>query len=177
LANRFLCLLLIALLCASCDVQKMIVGVTPEQDLARAHHAFDLLRQHDLTALAAEYDPASRKSDLPATLDDLAGKIPDDAPVRDSVTYVTIANTNGHRTVALMLLYQFPTKWLQFDINTAGDSVDAMAIESLDVQMMPLPVVPVATSGPPVWLILAGLGLWLILMLVIYRRFVRKKAP
>jgi hypothetical protein len=174
-ATRLWCLMLVALLCASCDLQKMIVGVTPEQDLARAHHAFDLLRQHDLAALEAEYDPAAREGDLPATLEELAAKIPADAPVLDSVAYVNIENTNGHRTVVLMLLYQFPTKWLQFNITTKGDSVDAMAIEGLDVQRIPIPPAPAGRmSGLTTPLVLFGIAVWLVLMFVIYRRYAKK---
>ncbi len=157
-------------------MQKMIVGVTPKEDLALAHRAFDQLRQRDLDALQGEFDPKARKSELRSTLEALAGKIPDDAPVHDSVTFVNIENTNGHRTVQLMLLYQFPMRWVQFQINTEGDSVDAMAIESLDVTRMPLPPTPVGSgiSGFTAPLVLGGIALWLVLMLVIYRRYIRK---
>jgi hypothetical protein len=176
LAKRILFVVLTVLLCASCDVQKMIVGVTPEQDLALAHRAFDQLRHRDFAALQAEFDPKARKDELPATLEALAGKLPDDAPVHDSVTAVHLDNTNGHRSVALILLYQFPTRWVQFDITTEGDSVDAMAIESLDVTRLPIPPTPVAGSTSPLTtpLVLAGIALWLVLMLVIYRRYIRK---
>ena len=169
-------LILVVLLCASCDVQKMITGVTPEQDLARAHRAFDLLRKHDLGTQEAQFDPKARKAELPATLDKLAGKIPGDAPVHDSVNFVHIDNTNGHRSVVLILLYQFPTRWVQFEIATEGDSTDAMAIESLDETRQPNPPAPVA--GGAGWLttplVLGGIALWLVLMLVIYRRTIRK---
>jgi hypothetical protein len=176
LAKRILFLILTVLLCASCDMQKMIVGVTPKQDLALAHRAFDQLRHRDLDALLAEFDPKARKSELPATLAELAGKIPDDAPVRDSVSVVRIDNTNGHRSVVLMLLYQFPTRWVQFEITTEGESVDAMAIESLDVTRLPLPPSPVGggISGFTTPLVLGGIALWLVLMWVIYRRYIRK---
>jgi hypothetical protein len=169
-------LILVSLLCASCDVQKMITGVTPEQDLARAHHAFDLLRQRDLGALEALYDPKARKAELRTTLEELASKLPDGPPVHDSATSVQLDNTNGHRTVALILLYQFPTRWVQFDIVTEGDSVDAMAIESLDVTRLPIPPTPDAgsTGHLSIPVVLGGIALWLVLMLVIYRRYIRK---
>jgi hypothetical protein len=176
LAKRILFIVLTVLICASCDMQKMIVGVTPKQDLALAHRAFDQLRHHELDALLAEFDPKARKDELSATLEELAGKIPDDAPVHDSVSVVHIDNTNGHRNVVLMLLYQFPTRWVQFEINTEGDSVDAMAIESLDVTRIPLPPTPVGggITGFTAPLVLGGIALWLVLMLVIYRRYIRK---
>jgi len=174
LVKRILCLVLVAWLVASCDMQKMMKEMAAPQDLALAHHAFDQLRSHDFAALETEYAPAARKADLETTLGRLAAIIPTDDPGASSITYVKTTNTNGHRTVMLILLYQFPTRWLQFDISTEGDSVDAMAIETLDVSRIPVPVMPAATSGPPVWLILAGLTLWLLLMIVIYRRYARK---
>jgi hypothetical protein len=174
-ARRFLCLLLIALVCASCDVQKMLTGITPEQDLARAHHAFDLLRTRDFAALEGEFAPAWRHGELRSKLADLADKIPDGPPVHDSVTYVKIENTNGHRTVMLILLYQFPDRWLQFEIFTHGDSLDAMAIDTLDVSRVPIPPTPaLGMGGLTTPIVLVGLVLWLVLMLVIYRRYRRK---
>ncbi len=51
MAKRVLCLILVAWLGASCDLQKLMKDMTPAQDLALASQCFELLRKHDVAML------------------------------------------------------------------------------------------------------------------------------
>jgi hypothetical protein len=173
-AKRILCLVLVALLGASCDMQKLMKDLTAPQDLALADHCFELLRLHDFAGLKTKLSPGALRNGLDTRLDKLAAEIPDEAPLGSSLTSVNTNNTNGHRTVDLTEIYRFSKDWVQLSIRTQGDSVDAMQVDLLNVQRVAPPPAPSGAGGLTTFIVLAGIALWLVLMIVIYRRYARK---
>jgi hypothetical protein len=171
--KRILCLALVALLCASCDMQKLMKQLTAPQDLALADQCFTLLRQHDFAGLKLKLAPALIKDGVDAQLETMAAQIPAETPRGDSITAVNTSTDNGHRTVSLTMIYQFTRDWVQLTIRSHGDSADAMKVDFMDVRRI-APPAAAGSSGYTTLVVLVGIALWLVLMLVIYRRYVRK---
>jgi hypothetical protein len=173
-AKRILCLILLALLASACDMQKLMKDMTAPQDLALADQCFELLRLHDVAAVEDKFDPQARGVVLEMQLQSLTAEIPDEAPKSSSITSVNSNTTNGHRKVSVTKIYQFSKDWVAFNIETAGDSADAMQIERLDLHRVAPPPTPPTSAWWITPLALLGLGLWLLLMFVIYRRYAKK---
>jgi hypothetical protein len=174
LTKRILLLVLIALACASCDMQKLMKAMTAPQDLALADQCFQELRQRDFAGLKARLSPSVPTTDIDVKLGVLAEAIPAEAPLGSSISSVNTSTVNGHRTVDLTEIYQFPKDWVRFNIRTEGDSADAMRVDFLDVRRIAPPPAPSAAAGLATPIVLAGIALWLGLMFVIYRRYSRK---
>jgi hypothetical protein len=169
LKRVFLLFLLVAV--SGCD--HWVEKLAPEST-GFAKHCFDLLQQHDFTALKALASPDLPQSELEAQLADLAAQIPAEAPISSEATSVNVNTTNGYTVSRVTMAYQFQSGWLEFDVSAEGSDTLAFSAMSLHPTTAPMAIeyLPALFAVPVVIVAAVLIGI-----AIHRRRRVRPDAP
>jgi hypothetical protein len=156
LKRVFLLFLLVAV--SGCD--HWVEKLAPEST-GFAKHCFDLLQQHDFTALKALASPDLPQSELEAQLADLAAQIPAEAPISSEATSVNVNTTNGYTVSRVTMAYQFQKGWLEFDVSAEGSDTPAFTAMSLHPTTAPTAIgyLPVLFAVPVVIVAVVLIGI------------------
>jgi len=117
---RFKCLAGLAV-CAclfGCDQAALMKKFTPPEDESIARGYFDQLRQGKLDLVERDLDPSVAGPDTRDKLVEMASLIPPETPVSVKVVGAHLFHGKEYSTTGLTLEYQFPSKWLLFDVTT-----------------------------------------------------------